>query len=811
MDKGEKETVAFRTRTAEYRFRKLISQLETGSGKSSVLIKAATDSLERFKLWAGNIGARQSADSPASLEARLTTAKRILEQVDNLLDDLILALDDLLEVASGSRENRRIIHKHTINNTDPSPVEYQLEAENNPSPQKNDVLIQKATPRDRFARSLQSDNPFIDQFDINHVVDTFPKLSKPGSEWLCVRLGRAITKRRQFLCYSREHRSRPAGPDIKYSEGKNRGMAFDIRSNEQLDSLVGKKLGGSITPYTHGSTKASTPDITALQRPREDEANREDTGSFISAGSSLQVEGSKSRLHLPSLEKLGFKGSSNFECPFCLGIQTITRESAWKRHAYKDLKAYVCTLGEGDGKCDSEIFGDSRSWFDHELQCHRKQWMCVICSKGPFGTPADFKSHMKDMHANVSINDSQLEIFMSAGQRAVVTITADECPFCDEWVATLKNNATISESTNLSQVAITVEPVQFRRHVASHMEQLALFAISRDMGDNELEEDSGKAAASSRSTVKAELQSPIPGISNADDAWIPDPPLHIAAASGDLATFRVLLEEGADIHSRGETWGTVSDAAFSCQQSTRDRILSLLRSHYDDGLLPDILPSTKTRDGQPSITDPASGMNSPAAESITIDDNIEITPETLVLRDNGSVITHPPMFAGVPLEKISENHPFWNPKWEPLERTVQAALDEWQERLENLQRKPNAMHHTIFLINCQVNQGKDILDFLKNECFHPLQFASREMMDQYYNTFVTYDTLFLLVKVHEELKKFDLKVTPLEWLRQRFYEIATAQGKTFDLSMALHVLNHDKKLKALREIHGFGNIGRHWN
>lgn len=200
-------------------------------------------------------------------------------------------------------------------------------------------------------------------------------------------------------------------------------------------------------------------------------------------------------------------------------------------------------------------------------------------------------------------------------------------------------------------------------------------------------------------------------------------------------------------------------------------------------------------------------MNTPAPESIIADEH-EITRETLVLRDNGLVITEPPMFAGVPLEKINENHPFWNPEWEPLERTVQAALDKWKERLENLRNKPDAVRHTMFLANRQVNRGQSVLDFIRDGCFHPLQFANREMMDKFYKTFINYDTVFRLVNVHEELKKFDLGVTPLQWLRQRLYEISVAQGDKFSLSKTTHDLYHDSKLKALREKHGFGNIGR---
>ncbi|KAI1811284.1 hypothetical protein GGS20DRAFT_588678 [Poronia punctata] len=219
--------------------------------------------------------------------------------------------------------------------------------------------------------------------------------------------------------------------------------------------------------------------------------------------------------------------------------------------------------------------------------------------------------------------------------------------------------------------------------------------------------------------------------------------------------------------------------------------------------------SSQGRRSLPSVGDSASQPNSPAPESVfVVDQDKEITRETLVLKDNGHIIFEPPMFAGVPLERIDTNHPLWNPEWEPLEQTIQASLEKWREKHEKLRQDPSAVRHTMFLANRQVNRGQTVLDFLKDGPFHPLQFVGREMMDKYYKTFINYDTVFRLVNIHEELKKFDLDVTPLQWLRQRMYEIAEKQGDKFSLSKTTHDLYHDEKLKYLREKHGFGNIGR---
>jgi hypothetical protein len=168
------------------------------------------------------------------------------------------------------------------------------------------------------------------------------------------------------------------------------------------------------------------------------------------------------------------------------------------------------------------------------------------------------------------------------------------------------------------------------------------------------------------------------------------------------------------------------------------------------------------------------------------------------------------MYYGVPLEKIDESHPYWDAEWLPLEGIIGPQLDGWHEKLSELRQNKEAVRHTVFLANRQVNRGQTVMDFLNNpeRDFHPYQYVGKELMGKIYKTFVNYDTMFRLVNVHEELKKFELDVTPLEWLRQRMYEVSLAHGDKFSLSKYTHDLYHDAKLKQLREKHGFGNIGR---
>jgi hypothetical protein len=67
------------------------------------------------------------------------------------------------------------------------------------------------------------------------------------------------------------------------------------------------------------------------------------------------------------------------------------------------------------------------------------------------------------------------EAVLGVGRRPLRQIPATDCPCCShEWIDRLKER-TFSDKTNNS--ILTVSPQVFKRHLASHLEQLALFAI----------------------------------------------------------------------------------------------------------------------------------------------------------------------------------------------------------------------------------------------------------------------------------------------------------------------------------------------
>lgn len=377
------------------------------------------------------------------------------------------------------------------------------------------VLIQKATPRDRFAKALRDRrDPFIDQFDISYVQERYPKLAHPDKRWLVERLGRAITNRRQFIRYSREHRERLEQPDIKKALGlgqaefllasmsdipREGGIQVDRGAVLHPDQYMSDPAARSV--LTKPSTKASTLDGARLmaamaeQHSNDDADDADDGRTYSSAASSMNLADGESRLEVPPLADVS-QGSREFECILCCGIKKFTRERSWRRHCYQDLKAYVCTLGEGE--CGLEMFGDQKAWFDHELKQHRRQWTCAVCKHGPLRSSDSFRSHTAARHPEM--DDKQSEILMNVSQSPLTAIPAEDCPFCDEWAQKLRQ--TLPQFNSAGQgvdpdVVVTVDPRQFRRHVGTHLRQLAIFAIPRTIYYHD-EQGSGSVAGNVR-------------------------------------------------------------------------------------------------------------------------------------------------------------------------------------------------------------------------------------------------------------------------------------------------------------------------
>ncbi|KAM6505255.1 hypothetical protein FSOLCH5_014488 [Fusarium solani] len=189
----------------------------------------------------------------------------------------------------------------------------------------------------------------------------------------------------------------------------------------------------------------------------------------------------------------------------------------------------------------------------------------------------------------------------------------------------------------------------------------------------------------------------------------------------------------------------------------------------------------------------------------------EITRDNLVLRHNGEVYTYPECVEGVPLVKINENHPYWEPNWPNVRTLIEPQLARWREKHQTAidagpkQEKGGSSKYQIGQL---VNRGVKILEFHEQGPVSPYQLLSKKYIQSGKGSIMSYDALFRLSETMSELEKFKLDIQPIEWMRQRLHELILAEGASFNLPRTIHDFYHDPKLTALRYKHGFKNIGR---
>jgi hypothetical protein len=206
-----------------------------------------------------------------------------------------------------------------------------------------------------------------------------------------------------------------------------------------------------------------------------------------------------------------------------------------------DIKPYVCTFE----MCEMKLFPDRHTWFAHVLQNHLLTWRCCFCRANQ-GTLEGFQRHLRKNHSEKA-TDSELHSLAKGCQERLDKIPPSACTLCDTWEAKLRElNKHISADENL-----VVTPLQYRHHVGSHMEQLALFAIPRGF-----EEDGGgslgTAAPRRGSGASSDRSSVYPDYDEQDN-----PRLHIAAFEGRKDEIEELIAEsdGRVLLESGTTWG----------------------------------------------------------------------------------------------------------------------------------------------------------------------------------------------------------------------------------------------------------------
>ncbi|KAF4634492.1 hypothetical protein G7Y89_g3617 [Cudoniella acicularis] len=459
---SKNDSIAFYAESCTTLFEELHGQLQRSTTANEISPETLLQKSNRFDMWARNIAALQDAYLPSSLEYRIRNDKTAIEAVKRALVYLAESLEIMSSIVTGNKENET----------------YDVESESSLAPSLGGVKTQKVSETAELLRAIQDGiaslfqlsmiirkRPETDEyikaasmypmdpiFDIVRIGDVYPAV-RGTNDWLSNHLGRALTRRRQYLLYRKEHQRKMQevhrvreGPDGK-----------TVYSGEGASSYHGNDTFPESTPLSLDKQGVQA----APKGPRTqyaDSAKASERGTNILRTPPLPKKDDGSRV----------KYGEHFECPYCWRIQRFEEKGDWKKHVLSDLRPYVCTFKP----CDLNMFDSQRQWFDHELQIHRKQWACQFCADNSPRTRPELESHLTKVHDD-KMKDGKYDV-----ERCKITrIDATCCLLCTEYAEKLQ------KSNQSTKCDVSLE--QFQQHLGFHMEQLAFAALP----PYEIEED----------------------------------------------------------------------------------------------------------------------------------------------------------------------------------------------------------------------------------------------------------------------------------------------------------------------------------
>ena len=184
------------------------------------------------------------------------------------------------------------------------------------------ALIDKSIARDRYARAeTASKEKFDDQYDIAHVKAKFRQGTAP--DWLLLRLGRAITKRRQYIKYVREHRSR-----IDHDPSQPRESSL-LPPLSLVDPTQVEAQPRAVTLASRPSQLPTLATTVVSNVQLNVEQAFEDDRSVTTANTTWFDEDPDQKLSVPPLTDYATLGRE-FPCSFCPTITKFNSQSSWK-------------------------------------------------------------------------------------------------------------------------------------------------------------------------------------------------------------------------------------------------------------------------------------------------------------------------------------------------------------------------------------------------------------------------------------------------------------------------------------------------
>jgi len=306
------DTIATRVARALSSFRELVGPAPALEFSEPWIHRRLQDENTKFRVWSGSIGAHKTGTG--SLDFRLRDSSHIKKQVKDLLDELCTLLTRIIAIAAGDE-----IPWDQLDDEEPLEDDADWDGPKTEMGQivtegvadavdcllRLTVVIRTPAPHDRFDKLRSADAAVFEPFDIRHIESKWPTVEP----WLAERLGRALSRRREYFRYRESHHA-------KLSRG--------LDDNDTASSH-GETKASSIPSHLKDKGASLSGEQATLLAVLEDD--RSDTGaSQTSYATSFSGEDG---LKIPKLPKEAQDGP--FQCKFCYRIIVAENRIAWRQ------------------------------------------------------------------------------------------------------------------------------------------------------------------------------------------------------------------------------------------------------------------------------------------------------------------------------------------------------------------------------------------------------------------------------------------------------------------------------------------------
>ena len=210
------------------------------------------------------------------------------------------------------------------------------------------------------------------------------------------------------------------------------------------------KLGKGLEQFGGNQSDAAMSEMsgtiaTELESQTDNQAETSSEAG-ISQTSYATSLGTGQGVNIPALPKGSIYGTP-FDCPYCFHMITIQRHEEWQKHIMEDITPYSCIFP--DCHMQNKLFASRHEWFGHLQKVHR----LYLSQRG-----------------------EDYEMSPRTESKHVDSPATENCPLCAESLSSLR---------------------QFERHVARHLQELAMFVLGRQETDetNELLNESSSVSS----------------------------------------------------------------------------------------------------------------------------------------------------------------------------------------------------------------------------------------------------------------------------------------------------------------------------